>query len=338
MILRHLQRGPPQVHAQETRARSQIKDTLEAFSAQCRNQAQCYQQRHPGQQPERAVADLRRKQGKGQPIRDDGPQSHLSKAGTPTMGGLLILSALMVSTLLWARLDNPFVWIVILVTLAFGLIGFADDYAKVTKQNTKGVSGRVRMGLGLLIAALAAYVFSRNRSPVNNALYFFTIMGIAMPTNFVTLMKVMQVTRLINTQFGIILLYAASSIPFSVFLIYAFIETLPRELDEAAIVDGCSPPRLFFSVIYPLLTPVLVTAGILNLLGIWNEFLLPLYYLNRSTYWPMTLAVYNFFGQFQADWSLVSADILLTILPVIIIYLFAQRFILSGMTAGSVKG
>ena len=100
---------------------------------------------------------LRRKQGKGQPIRNDGPQSHLSKAGTPTMGGLLILSALMVSTLLWARLDNPFVWIVILVTLAFGLIGFADDYAKVTKQNTKGVSGKVRMGLGLLIAALASY-------------------------------------------------------------------------------------------------------------------------------------------------------------------------------------
>jgi phospho-N-acetylmuramoyl-pentapeptide-transferase len=100
---------------------------------------------------------LRRKQGKGQPIRDDGPQSHLAKAGTPTMGGLLILSALIVSTLLWARLDNPFVWIVLLVTIAFGLIGFADDYAKVTKQNTKGVSSRMRMGLGLLIAALASY-------------------------------------------------------------------------------------------------------------------------------------------------------------------------------------
>jgi phospho-N-acetylmuramoyl-pentapeptide-transferase len=103
---------------------------------------------------------LRRKQGKGQPIRDDGPQSHLAKAGTPTMGGLLILSALMVSTLLWARLDNKYVWIVVLVTLAFGLIGFADDYAKVTKQNTKGVSSRLRMGLGLLIAALATYAAS----------------------------------------------------------------------------------------------------------------------------------------------------------------------------------
>ncbi|MDM7933484.1 phospho-N-acetylmuramoyl-pentapeptide-transferase [Tabrizicola sp.] len=103
---------------------------------------------------------LRRKQGKGQPIRDDGPQSHLAKAGTPTMGGLLILSSLMVSTLLWARLDNHYVWIVVLVTLAFGLIGFADDYAKVTKQNTKGVSSRLRIGLGLLIAALAAYAAS----------------------------------------------------------------------------------------------------------------------------------------------------------------------------------
>lgn len=100
---------------------------------------------------------LRRKQKKGQPIRDDGPQSHFAKAGTPTMGGLLILSALMVSTLLWARWDNPYVWIVLLVTLAFGLIGFADDYAKVTKQNTKGVSGKVRFTAGLVIAALASF-------------------------------------------------------------------------------------------------------------------------------------------------------------------------------------
>jgi raffinose/stachyose/melibiose transport system permease protein len=192
--------------------------------------------------------------------------------------------------------------------------------------------------LGITAAALAAYVLSRNRTRFNRLIYFFLVMGIAMPTNFVTLTKVMQWTHLNNTQLGVILLYAASQIPFSVFLIYAFIETLPRELDEAAIIDGCSPARLFFSVIYPLLTPVLVTSAVLNILGIWNEFLIPLYYLNRSTYWPMTLAVYNFFGQFQADWSLVSADVVLTILPVILIYLLAQRFILSGMVAGAVKG
>jgi len=100
---------------------------------------------------------LRRKQGKGQPIRDDGPATHFAKAGTPTMGGLLILSALVFSTLVWARLDTPYVWIVLLVTLAFGLIGFADDYAKVTKQTTKGVSSRVRFIAGLVIAGLAVY-------------------------------------------------------------------------------------------------------------------------------------------------------------------------------------
>ncbi|MCO4841865.1 MAG: phospho-N-acetylmuramoyl-pentapeptide-transferase [Yoonia sp.] len=100
---------------------------------------------------------LRRKQGKGQPIRDDGPEGHFAKAGTPTMGGLLIVGALTFSTLLWARLDNPFVWLVLFVTLSFAAIGFADDYAKVSKQNTAGVSGKIRLLLGLLIAAIAGY-------------------------------------------------------------------------------------------------------------------------------------------------------------------------------------
>jgi len=99
---------------------------------------------------------LRRRQKIGQPIRDDGPQSHFSKAGTPTMGGVLILGAVMVSTLLCARLDNIYVWILLFVTLGFGLIGFVDDYAKVTKMSTNGVSGKARLAIGLAIAALAA--------------------------------------------------------------------------------------------------------------------------------------------------------------------------------------
>lgn len=103
------------------------------------------------------IAVLRRKQGKGQPIRDDGPEGHFVKAGTPTMGGLLIVGALLTSTLLWARLDNAFIWIVLFVTMGFAAIGFADDYAKVSKQNTKGVSGRVRLVLGFLISAIAGF-------------------------------------------------------------------------------------------------------------------------------------------------------------------------------------
>lgn len=100
---------------------------------------------------------LRRKQGKGQPIRVDGPAGHFVKAGTPTMGGLLIVGALLTSTLLWARLDNAYIWMVLFVTLTYAMIGFADDYAKVSKQSSNGVSGRVRLGLGFLIALIAGF-------------------------------------------------------------------------------------------------------------------------------------------------------------------------------------
>ncbi|MEO0711333.1 MAG: phospho-N-acetylmuramoyl-pentapeptide-transferase, partial [Pseudomonadota bacterium] len=102
---------------------------------------------------------LRRRYAEGQPIREDGPESHLiTKAGTPTMGGLLILAALTLSTLLWARLDNPYVWLVLGVTVAFGLIGFADDWTKVSRSSSRGVSAKLRFGIGLVVAAVAGVV------------------------------------------------------------------------------------------------------------------------------------------------------------------------------------
>lgn len=192
--------------------------------------------------------------------------------------------------------------------------------------------------IGTFVAALAAFVLSRKRTSINRFLYFFLIMGIALPINFFTLTTLMQMTQLINTRHGMVILYSAMNIPFATFLIYGFIESIPRELDEAAVIDGCGPIRVFLQIILPLLTPVLVTAGILSFLNVWNEFLFPLYYLNSSSNWPMTLAVYNFFGQYQQSWNLVSADILLTILPVIIVYLAGQRYIIGGLTGGAIKG
>ena len=104
---------------------------------------------------------LRLKQGKGQPIREDGPQTHLVKRGTPTMGGLMILSAILVSTLLWSNWSSGYVWVVLGVTLAFGCIGFYDDLLKVTKRTAAGFSGKVRIGLELAVAALATYALMR---------------------------------------------------------------------------------------------------------------------------------------------------------------------------------
>ncbi|MBN8534241.1 MAG: phospho-N-acetylmuramoyl-pentapeptide-transferase [Rhizobiales bacterium] len=108
---------------------------------------------------------LRVKQGKGQPIREDGPESHLLKRGTPTMGGLMILAGFLVSTLLWANLKNGYVWCVLLVTLGFGAIGFWDDYLKVSKQSHKGFSGRSRLALEFIIAGIACYAMSQLLPP-----------------------------------------------------------------------------------------------------------------------------------------------------------------------------
>lgn len=190
----------------------------------------------------------------------------------------------------------------------------------------------------ILLAAMASYVFSRRRSKVNNALYMFIVLGIVIPINYVALMKVMQVLQLNNSRLGIIFLYVAIQLPFMVFLIYSFVSRIPTDLDEAAIIDGCSPLRLFFSIILPLMKPVLITAAVLCFLNTWNEFVMPLYFLNATDKWPMTLAVYNFFGQFSRQWNLICADILLTSLPVVILYLLCQKHIVGGQTAGAVKG
>lgn len=190
----------------------------------------------------------------------------------------------------------------------------------------------------VVLVSAAAFVISRNQKGINRFFYYFIISGIAMPINNVALMKVMQAFNLVNTRIGIILLYAAINIPLSLFLAYGFISTIPVEIDEAAVIDGCKPYQLFMKVIAPLLKPIVSTLFVLDFMAVWNDFTMPLYYLNNSKKWPMTLAVYNFFGAFQNSWNLVAADIMLTLLPVLIIFIVGQKYIVGGVSAGSVKG
>jgi ABC-type sugar transport system, permease component len=190
----------------------------------------------------------------------------------------------------------------------------------------------------VIVVAAAAFVIARNRKGINNIIYYFILSGIAIPINNVALMKVLQAFELVNTRLGIILVYAAINIPLSLFLSYGFISTIPREIDEAAVIDGCGPIKLFVKIILPLLKPIISTLFVLNFMAVWNDFTMPLYYLNNSTKWPMTLAVYNFFGAFENSWNLVSADIILTLLPVLIVFILGQKYIVGGVAAGSVKG
>lgn len=166
-------------------------------------------------------------------------------------------------------------------------------------------------------------------------LFFF--MGLIAPVNYVTTLFTLKFLHLQNTYLGIILELAALGIPFLVFLYYGFFDTIPQELDEAAIIDGCTPLQLYFRIIFPLLKPATITGLVLNFLGAWNDFVTPLYLLSDNKKLGMTNSIYNFFGEHFNDWNMVFADIVLTIAPILVIYICCQKYIVSG-TAGAVKG
>ena len=191
--------------------------------------------------------------------------------------------------------------------------------------------------VGVIGCSMAAFVMARNRTKLNTFLYYFIICGLFFPVNYVTLVKVLQMAHLANTKPGIVIAFISSMIPFCVFTIRNFISSIPIELDEAAVMDGCGPLTLFFKIVVPLLKPTLVTCFILQFMGIWSDFLTPLYLSNSSRMYPMTMSVYQFFGKNMRYWQYVFADIILTCLPVIIVYLIGQKYIVGGLTSGGVK-
>ena len=186
--------------------------------------------------------------------------------------------------------------------------------------------------------ALCSYVLSRRKTRLHRGLYLFFLVGLVAPLNMVPAILVLQKFGLMDTRIGLILLYSALVTPFTIFLYYGFIGTVPREIDEAAIIDGCGCNSLFWRVVFPLLKPVTVTVVILNFMNAWNDFITPFYVMNTSTKMPMTTIVYSFFGQFQRSWNLVCVIMVMIITPIIIVYAFGQKYIIAGMTAGAVKG
>ena len=192
--------------------------------------------------------------------------------------------------------------------------------------------------LGVVLCAMASFVLSRNRTKINNFIYYFIICGLFFPVNYVTLVRVFQWFHLTNTRLGIIIVYTAMMIPFCVFTIYSFVETVPKSMDEAAILDGASPLQMFFMVIAPMMKPTLVTCFILEFMGVWNDFMTPLYLSTKSNLFPVTMSVYQFFGRNTSYWNMIFADIVMTVIPVLIIYAAGQKYLVSGTNAGAVKG
>lgn len=188
----------------------------------------------------------------------------------------------------------------------------------------------------LFAASIAAYAIARSKSKWANALYYVFLCGLVIPVAFIPTYLVLDKLNLLGSYIGLILVSATYGLPMSIFLYTGFIKTIPRELDEAAIVEGCPPARLFYSILLPLLKPVTMTLVIFNFVGCWNDIQVPLYFSN-SDKWALPLTVYSFYGAYSSSWNLIFADIVLTVLPLLILYIIGQKYIISGMTAGAVK-
>ena len=189
-----------------------------------------------------------------------------------------------------------------------------------------------------LIAAMVGYVLQRKRSRINPIINMFVLAGLIVPPAVVPTIWVMQGLGLFKTLPGMILIEATFGLSFCILLFRAFVSTIPKELDEAAVIDGSGPIRLFFSVILPLLRPVIVTVVVVQSVAVFNDFAGPLYFLPGSENATVQLTLYNFQSQTLTAFNLLFMDILLITIPPLVLFIFFNRQIVAGMTSGAIKG
>lgn len=192
----------------------------------------------------------------------------------------------------------------------------------------------------VLITSMGAYAIIRKNNKFYNLLYIFFMAGMVVPfqMSMIPLYKLMLGLHLINTYHGIIFIYLAILTPFSLFLFTGFIKTVPKELEESAVIDGCGIYGTFFKIVFPLLKPAIATIAVLDSFNIWNDFLQPLLFLTSRDMKTLVVQLFSYVGQYFNNWSPIFAAIFLIVYPMLIIYLFAQRSILKGLTAGAIKG
>lgn len=190
----------------------------------------------------------------------------------------------------------------------------------------------------VLFAALVAYVMQRRNDRVASIVNSIMFAGLVIPAAVVPTVFFLQTIGLYKTLIGLIFIEVALALPFATLILRAFIGTIPREIDEAAIIDGASPLQIFFSVILPLLRPALVTVIVTSSIAIYNDFSNPLYFLPGAKNVTAQLTLYSFMSQYSSQWNLLFSDVIIITIPPLILFVFFQKQIVSGMTSGSVKG
>ena len=212
----------------------------------------------------------------------------------------------------------------------------ATDFIKVFFNSCLVTGGGIV--LNLLVSALAGYALARWRSKWANilTLLFLSSMFVPFHTIMIALLTTARDLKLTGHIWGLILIYCGLQCPIPIFLIKGFVHSVPRELEEAAMIDGCGTIRLFLSIVLPMLKPILATVSVLNVLWIWNDYLLPYLILGK----PLTIPLSQmyFYGQYNQQWHLIMAGFVVSTIPVVIFFLFMQKYIINGIASGAVKG
>ena len=212
------------------------------------------------------------------------------------------------------------------------------DYMLVTAFINSIILTVGSVALLVVLGAMVGFVLERRQGWWSGLVNFLVLAGLIIPPAVVPTIWVLQGLGLFKTLHGLILIEVAYGLSFSVLLFRAFISTVPRELDEAAIVDGAGPFRLFFGIVLPLLRPVVVTLIVTQSVAIFNDFTNPLYYLPGNQNVTLQLTLFNFQSQFNTSYNLLFMNILLITIPPLLVYVFFNRQIVAGLTAGAVKG
>ncbi|MGC0143063.1 MULTISPECIES: carbohydrate ABC transporter permease [unclassified Pseudactinotalea] len=193
--------------------------------------------------------------------------------------------------------------------------------------------------LMVIVSAMVGYVLQRRVSKINPVVNFFVLAGLIVPPAVVPTVWLLQALGLFRTMPGLVLVQATFGISFCILLFRAFVGTIPRELDEAAVIDGSGPVRLFFTVILPLMKPTVITVIVVQAVNVFNDFVNPLYFLPGERNATVQLTLFNLMQQQAAtQWNLLFANTLLITIPPLVMYIFFNRQIVAGMTSGAVKG
>lgn len=192
----------------------------------------------------------------------------------------------------------------------------------------------------LLVSSMAAFTLAHVRFAGKRWIANYLALGLTFPFPTAVLPVFIRVRDLglLDTYWGVILPQVAFNLGFSIVLLRGFFSELPKELFEAAFMDGCSYTKMFWKITLPLSRPILATVGVLSLVGSWNSFLLPLVMINSDAIYPWPLGIMQYQGQYSTDWGRVLAFVTLTMTPAIFFYLLAQKHVIAGLTSGAVKG